>query len=945
MAWEFPDGEGSHHFTQAFRQAVAPPNWRRALRSEGLPLVALDVDTEDVSLIGERTDQVLTGLEHMLAVPGEHTATPYARLSRRPPESPGKEYLTLQAAASLCGSTPPKGARLSCRNLRLMRDVTEEFRADPGRHPTARELRDRTYSLRAEEADGGVLHWLAGVRDVSFEGVLAPVGTLIALFGQQVLYTFPRWCWAAWWSRRLLKPRRLTGRPNRRNWYEQWRRLGTTEHSLFHFVAELLQRESARLVPHGDEATEGFGAAADEARQDLEELLLRALLADLQAARPGRGPWSRRRRTRRVLFLDLPPVPARPGPQASVEEWNVRLRSYPAMAGRFLRACVSASAQLRAGGVVVVAAGRPADYDLPRRHWARCANLRDGADRFSPTPLPTVVEPLLVPLRGRWIGGGLHVLPVESPRPWPRIRPATEASLMAAAVVGALIVTSVRFLPGGSGGPAEPECFRGQAVTAAQQGAQEPAGSADADGNTPAEQYKAIRASIDALNSQALKAERRDKPVRRVVYLGATVPEDREEAIDNGAIPELRGLWLAQQRLNAAAVDDRDRVRVYVDVRDTGEKFADAPAHAKSVVKQAERHKESKDHRTVVGVVGFSESRSVTRQAAKILNDGQIPVIATTATADAMQADLTYYRPMAPSNSRESTVAAQFARHARTISTGEGQCTTADHALVVHDPNDLFSDELGTMFAKKFGAGAEKLALSEQSAGVTPDDIARTVCARVKKNPATVVYWAARVRHFSAFVERYGPDSGCAGLPLTVLGSNDLTSTALRGKYRPYMEKWLSLYHTVHVLPETHQDNSDEAGTLFRLYVQAFTARDPWLNDGHVALAHDALKTLSLATDRAYNSTSGHNRPGTANTELVKSKLDEELSFQGASGVVQFPERYGAKPPLNKALVILHPTAKGLTVALRCGAFKLNEPARTHWIPESRQACPADSNR
>lgn len=60
-----------------------------------------------------------------------------------------------------------------------------------------------------------------------------------------------------------------------------------------------------------------FGAAADEARLDLEEMLLHALLADLHAARPGWGPWARRRRTRRVLLLDLPPVPDGPDEERS----------------------------------------------------------------------------------------------------------------------------------------------------------------------------------------------------------------------------------------------------------------------------------------------------------------------------------------------------------------------------------------------------------------------------------------------------------------------------------------------------------------------------------------------------------------------------------------------------------------------------------------------------
>ena len=181
----------------------------------------------------------------------------------------------------------------------------------------------------------------------------------------------------------------------------------------------------------------------------------------------------------------------------------------------------------------------------------------------------------------------------------------------------------------------------------------------------------------------------------------------------------------------------------------------------------------------------------------------------------------------------------------------------------------------------------------------------------------------------------YGPDSGCGGLPqrLTVLGSNELTSTALRGKYE---EPWLRLYHSVHVLPEKHPDSNGQADRLFQDYLDAYTAEDPWLNDGHVALAHDALKVLSTATDDAFSST------GTAHTELVKSKLDEEIVFQGASGVVHFPERHGSKPPPDKALTILHVTSKGPEVALHCGAFKENEPPVSRWGRDGEHECPTD---
>ncbi|MFG2892570.1 hypothetical protein [Streptomyces sp. NPDC048248] len=901
----FPDGEGSDPFLLKFREAVVPGKWRRSLREDVLPVLALDTaGTGTDQAAGVRAKRVLDGLEDVLSHNAGEGAklTPYARpaLPALPP--PGTEYLTLKVGEQLCAATPLKGARLPGRNLRLMTDLTQELRERPETvNLGGRTLRDRAYSLRAEEAGGGVLHWLAGASAVSFNGALSWLGDLIALFGKSVLYRFPRWCWSAWWTRRLLTAKK-------HNWYEQWRRMGKSDHSVFYWVSELLTRQCQRL-------TGGDAAAAEEARQDLEELLLRALLADLRDARPGRfGPWARRRRTRSVVLLDLP------------------AQNTPASAAtaRFLRALRNAARAPGNATLLVVAAGPTAAYQ--QADWRRCQSLQDGAGRFAPVQDGGSAPPLLIPLaEQRFEEEGIHVTRIGPRTPKPHIKPATECAVeLTAVTVAAAVVFGLLTVPGSG---TSDGCFDGQRLPGPH--APQPLPAAGSGQETPREQFQAVVESIRKLNDRALNAERNHRrPVRKVVYLGATVPADLEEAVDNGAIPELRGLWLAQQRLNDAAVDDPNRVRLYIDIRDAGIKFTHAVAKARQVVDEAREFKDTQDHRTIVGVVGFSESRNQTRDAVQVLDRGKVPVIGTTATADAMHRDVTYYRPMSPSNSRESRIAARFVRSERVVATGPGRCEPATRALVIKEPGDLFSTEMGSMFAREFGAGTDTLTLSASSGGVTPYDVARTVCATVKREPRTVVHWAARVRNFSAFVNHYGPDSGCAGLPLTVMGSNELTSTALRGKYRG--QDWLRLYHSVHVLPENHPDSNGEADALFRLYVQAYTAKDPWLNDGHVALAHDALKVLSTATDRAYASTE------TADTEGVKSKLDEEISFQGASGVIDFPERNGSKPPLDKALIILRATPKGPSVALYCGAFNLNDPRATRWGPNGEHHCPID---
>jgi hypothetical protein len=909
-------------------------------------VLVLDATGPDAATTSRRAKRTLDGLEDMLtrggpgvrngrggrgdrdaqggrgdafdrfdALDGERL-TPYARPAVRPGDPPGTEYLALKAGEELRAATPRKCAPLPNRNLRLMTDLTAQIRERPEQPvPTGRALRDRAYSLRAEEADGGVLHFLARFAAVQFAGPLAWLGDLLALFGKSVLYRFPRWCWTLWWTRRLLR--------SKHNWYERWRRMGNTDETVFEKVAQLLTRQSERLGRDDEEA-------AQAAHQDLEELLLRALLADLRAAGPGKfGPRARRWRTRRVVLLDLPPAGA-PGSAA---------------AGRFLRALRNAAGAPGSASLLVTAAGCAAAYR--KEDWRRCQNLRHGAELFAPVQdAEAVALPLLIPMTQQGFEEeGIFVTRVEPGEPWPGIKPSWEIAAEVAAVVAVLATVAVLLPWPGQG--AQTACYDGTRAKGTRAPERLPAQATEK--NTARTQYDSVVEHIRELNDEAVNSERKhDKQtrstVRRVVYLGARVPSDPEEAIDNGAVPELRGLLLAQRRLNQEAVEDREnRVRLYVEVRDTGRDFANAEAEARRVVKEARRHRESEDHRTVIGVVGFSESRRETRKAAAVLDDGQVPVIGTTATADAMQRDpvadkaLTYYRPMSPDNSRESRIAASFARSARVVADDGGKCEYAKRALVIEEPDDLFSSELSAKFAHEFGPGAERLPLSDsgEGGGYTPVGIAKTVCERIKQEPRTLVYWAARVRNFSAFVNAYGPDSGCGGLPqkLTVFGSNELTSTALRGKYE---EPWLRLYHSVHVLPEKHPDSGGQADRLFRDYVDNYTADDPWLNDGHVALAHDALKVLSTAADDAYSST------GTAYTDLVKSKLDEEITFQGASGAIRFPELHGSRPPLDKAFTILHVTPKGPEVALHCGAFKENQPPVTHWGDHGEHTCPTD---
>lgn len=893
----FPAFPGSRDFLPAFRKAVVPPRaeWR-CLRDKVLPALLLDTGDEGFSdellskfafILGPEERLVAYSMPHALPGAGAADVTPQVSL-------------TLRAGAGLNGASPSRVGKLRLRTFQLMKELveraqTEQAQADPS-ILDERSLRDHIYALRT--AQSGFLGTLAKLSCADSAPVGGWVDKVWLVVGKPLFHTFPRWSWASWWSRRLIR--------SKRSWFVSWRGIDSSG-TLFERMSNLLTLQ---------------GGGREGQLETYEELLFRALLADLDRAAPGRfGAWGRRRRARRVVLFNLPPE-GTPGAE---------------MTRRFLGTYLKVGGEAGSSSLLLVGAGHATAY--AEESWPKCRNLNEAAERLLPhanrggTPLPLLVSarpPTSTADGEPDQGERLHPAPVKK-FPWgPRAELTGELAI--GGVILAVLSTTLYscFAP-----PAAQDCLDGDIVQGqALAGAVPPAAD---EGTTPQEQYEEALGAIKDLNAKALTAEKKfHKPVRRVVYLGAGVDPDPDQVVMNGMIPELRGILLAQEELNRLASQDEDRVRLYVDVRDTGRKFKNVVRHARDVVKDAAANKERQDSRTTVGVIGFRESRELTKRAARILSNGKVPVIGTTATADAMQKAGDYYRPMSPDNSRETTIAAQFARDGNIIETQPGHCQTSTRALVIKDPNDLYTHELGTKFVHNFGAGTETWEFpGGQGTDISAQDTAQHVCDVVKKDRRTVVYWASRVESFTKFVNAYGPDSGCAGLPLTVIGSNELTNAALGGQYLD--KEWLRLYHTVHVLPDGHADENNQAKEFIKQYIRRYTDRDPWINDGHVALAHDALKVLSSAADRQYTSIDA------ADAEGVKSKLDEGIRFEGVSGEIRIPKRHGANPPLNKALVMLNHTEQGQRLVLHCGAFSQNNDGPVdRWGPDRQYECPQD---
>ncbi|WP_443252345.1 hypothetical protein [Streptomyces sp. 6N106] len=915
----FMEGEGAEEFIEALKGAVVPRD-RKAKGRDLLPPVLLLADGERAVA---HAHQAMRGLRRML-YPDGAKRVPYAALG--PDEirdAAGRRPLTLDLGRELCVDVPRRTGRLRLTDFFLTRDIVEQALDPRAPEPDGRALRDHCYARRI--ARGPLLRALWTLGGESAEGGTAGPGwiaELRRLLMRPLFQLLPRW----WWGRRRT---RLLLRSTRRGWYADWRRIshGRTAEDFFENAARLLRAERGR----DPEAAAGRW----------EELLLHALLADLRrAARPGRiSPWRRRRRTRCVFLLELPEGAA------------------GAAAGeRFLERYAEAARDTRCAAVVVVAvspAGAVAVYPVDAAGVSRAdgaaaspaggaaagesgglgraaARLRGASGMPSRAPRPLrAVLPAPVP-----DSEGLDLDPV-SPRTF-RLGPAAELTLTGVVVAALLSAPGVWLLDRVTDEP-DRGCLGGAASEVV-------AGRPELSSDSPRKQYEDARRLIREENARVdREVGDGDGTARTVVHIGSDVAADPQGQRYNAAVPELRGIALAQRALNDEARNDSQKVWLRIDSRNAGDDFANAPRIARQVAEDARKKGSG-----IIGVVGFSKSLKQTQEAVRILGGARIPVIGTTATADLMQVD-GYYRRVAPTDSREAAIEAEFARRGNIMDDGTGSCSPARAAVVVKDPRDLYSDEIGTLFAGRFGARPFTLEYTPggRSGGVAQGpgqdgaarkdsigELADAVCERVIANPRTVVYWASRALQFSAFLDDFGDNTACEGRKLTVLGGNDLTTAALAGAYadRP----WLRLYHTVHVLPAGHPRLSDIAKKFNADYARDFGAHDLWRDDGRAALAYDAMQLMAEAANRAFRSTDNVERSN------VQIGLDNGIRKQGASGYLDVGR--GRSVPRDKPLVILHHTDRGSEPVLYCGAFTQNPAGRaTHWGPRGKFTCPRDS--
>lgn len=898
----FPDDEGADDFVREFRQAVSPAD--RDMLAHTPPLMILDVAGDDAEY-DRRVRRLVEALERALRGQQDAKLVPYAL----PTADDGSALLSGAAARGLGRGMPRHMTPDRLPGFWPLWDSVAYIRAhaEERQAPGAAALRDHAHEQlrinRHQRREGRLQAFLWALGGGESPPVGGLRGWLLGSLWHGVTRTFPRWWWERRKTRRMVRAPRLL-RPARQRWLGGMLGMTGDAETLFAVMDEVADRQMSRLVLPLDHPRHQESLAA------LEALLTRALLEDLKAPAVGRWrPLQRRRTARPVLLLPLP-RPERPSAVA-VE--------------RFLRAFHRERRNTgQSPGPLVIAVGRPSQQLLADLGSPAVSGLT-SAGRLLHQSGPDVVWVRLK--EEPFTREGLFIRPTSpaSYRISGRVMSAGVAGGTALAV-GLVGVGAARLLIPEK--PQNSECVAGDMPVAGSKYSRPiPL--------HPKQWYDQTLAEIRAQNRRAENFAAQGKTVRTVVAFTSNGPTSKTDTLFDGTIPELRGIAMWQRKLNDDAISDDSRVPLRVDVRPSGEGFADAEKQARKLVGQIREGSLGTDGRTyeeVVGVLGFAQSKEATRNALRILEQAGLPVIGTTATADEMLVSANYW-PFTPLNSAEARIAANFATRSPVIARPSGGCEPAERAVVIQSPADLYSKSLADKFRSDFRGTTHLINFSQTSdfSGAPPGtpkmksahDLAETVCDALDGSDPAIVYWSARARDFIAFVNALDTQGTCTRRDITMLGGNELTNVALTGEFND--KTWLRLYYSAHRMPagdSAADDKTKQFVSIYDDFVPGAAKDDPWRDDGHSAVSYDAFHVLSRAADMALSG------QGDVDPNAMLTALRSGITFDGATGYVSYGQGSNM-PPRDKTLVLLRQSDQGPKVALACGAYRQDRTDRS----------------
>ncbi|WP_061291726.1 ABC transporter substrate-binding protein [Herbidospora cretacea] len=744
-------------------------------------------------------------------------------------------------AEKLRNSMPEGAGTLRLPLLETCQDVVSLDKARPGQRDRRAIVRDELYAklLERRRRLRTALAVATRTGELPFVGFLSGVVLVLA-------ETFPRWVYGVW----LARNRSL-----------RW-------------VGGMLGRQDRRLL---DVATAITERGAETAEAAVQQVLVTALLRDLdRAARPSRlWVYRRRRRWSFVVLLDAVGGTGSPCKQflddyarlvgagepsavlvlgaLAAEEPSVAVRLGPGHVADRVEALYAGSVQ-RESAVYVAPLSGEAD---------------DGAAE-------------------RWIATSLRVPARKAAR---RDYVWSLAPWIAVATVAALVTVVPR-------GPRPCRPVAGGEIVGVTDGIECSLAPPGAGGDRLRE-LEAVAASVN-------RAVDPGKPHRAVVFYAPVTVRDGSGNTTLNGVQSLRGALLAVAELNARPGARHMALRILL--ANPGDAFGHGPEVTRAILDRAGRDR-------VSAVVGVTQSRPASLAAVTELSDGKILVVGSSVTGSAMvegpAAPLRYFQ-VSPSNEPIARIMTAYARDVR----------REPKAIVVAHPDDeIFSVDLARKLEARYGAARTyRVDYAETGRGPGARDAAQNICERVAQSGGHVIY-AGRSGRLQELLDAMGDRKDCVRDDGTRIGflTESMPSgflddpDALTSRY-PFAE-FSYLGFDTSATRQSAQHRFAAAFTRF-LTGRGLPAYPP---NGDAAGAYDAVLVASRATDEAFalNFPDEDFPANDVYSWLASSGVE---GVNGASGDLTL-DRVRRFPP-GKALYILgvDPVTGVTRVLLECGA-------------------------
>jgi hypothetical protein len=438
---------------------------------------------------------------------------------------------------------------------------------------------------------------------------------------------------------------------------------------------------------------------------------------------------------------------------------------------------------------------------------------------------------------------------------------------------------------------------------------------------------------------------------RTVVYLAPITSPGHAETFSPGSLRELRAVVVAQHQTNLEARRDEHRVPVVVRLANPGDRFAHGREVAADIGRAAERDP------SIVGVIGISQSRTVSREVIGTIEEAGLPVVAGTVTGDLMARSSDLYYQVAPINDRIAEMMAEFATQVPIVDEDRHRPDTpgtpqpAAGAVIVTDHTDEYAWNLAedverhlasrnVEIIRTFSYAAEdpgEQPEPDQRADPRPSlgELGEAVCARIEDPDRDVVIFTARSQQLAGMLDgmRGDPDYP---RPVTMVTGSDTRDFLEDPETGPADYSFVRLWYPAFAAAPPHEGNE-----VARDFVAAYTERygdDDLSHDiSGPALNYDAFLLMRAAINQVAQG--GDNIDVTRGSVAGQLGTPDGVRLNGASGYIAFGA--GERVPRDKLVLVLKASADDATLHMRCGRVTSNEE-HTLWGSSGEFTCPQD---